>query len=48
MFQGDRVAISAEDGPLVAHLDGEIRAPGRADIDITLVPGALRVLAAAA
>lgn len=48
MSRGTQVAITAEDGPLLAHLDGEVRAPGRRELDITLHPAALPVLVTAA
>jgi diacylglycerol kinase family enzyme len=47
MAKARRLAIRASDGPLVAHMDGEIRNPGTRDLDITLVPAALPVMCAA-
>jgi diacylglycerol kinase (ATP) len=46
MAKARRLTIRATDGPLVAHMDGEIRAPGRQELEITLVPAALPVLCA--
>ncbi|HRZ10746.1 MAG TPA: hypothetical protein P5319_12755, partial [Gemmatimonadales bacterium] len=46
MARGDRVRIASEDGPLTAHLDGELRAPGSDVLDVALLPGALPVLVA--
>ena len=46
MARGGRVRITSEDGPLTAHLDGELRAPGSDLLEVSLVPGALPVLVA--
>lgn len=47
MSRSTRVRIVASDGPLTAHFDGEVRAPGSGTLDITLLAGALPVLTAA-
>jgi len=47
MSRSTRVAIAATDGPITAHFDGEVRAPGASTLEITLLPGALPVLVAA-
>ena len=47
MAQGSRVRVTSEDGPLTAHLDGELRSPGRNVLEASLHPGALPVLVAA-
>jgi YegS/Rv2252/BmrU family lipid kinase len=46
MAKARRLTIRASDGPLTAHMDGEIRAPGTAELQITLVPAALPVICA--
>ena len=46
MARGSRVRIASDDGPLTAHLDGELRSPGSDVLDVSLVPGALPVLVA--
>jgi YegS/Rv2252/BmrU family lipid kinase len=47
MARGRRVRVTSDDGPLTAHLDGELRAPGHDVIEAVLHPGALPVLVAA-
>lgn len=46
MARGNRVRITSNDGPLTAHLDGELRAPGSEVLDVSLLPGALPILVA--
>jgi len=46
MAKGARVRVTSADGPLTAHLDGELRSPGTNVLDVTLHQGALPVLAA--
>jgi YegS/Rv2252/BmrU family lipid kinase len=46
MAKARRLTIRAMDGPLMAHMDGEIRAPGTPELEITLVPAALAVMCA--
>lgn len=46
MARGGRVRIASEDGPLTAHLDGELRTPGSDVLDVSVLPGALPVLVA--
>jgi hypothetical protein len=46
MAKARRLTIRSMDGPLVAHMDGEIRAPGTPELEITLVPAALAVMCA--
>jgi len=48
MARGAHVRVSSADGPLTAHLDGELRAPGTDVLDVTLRKAALPVLVAAA
>ncbi len=47
MARGSRVRVTSDDGPLTAHLDGELRSPGLNVLDASLHPGALPVLVAA-
>ena len=47
MARGRRVQVRSDDGPLTAHLDGELRSPGTSSLDVTLLAGALPVLVAA-
>jgi YegS/Rv2252/BmrU family lipid kinase len=47
MARADRVCITSEDGPLTAHLDGELRSPGHHVLEVSLLPGALPVVVAA-
>jgi diacylglycerol kinase (ATP) len=47
MARGRRVRITSEEGPLLAHLDGELRAPGQEVLEVSIRPGALPVLVAA-
>jgi YegS/Rv2252/BmrU family lipid kinase len=46
LYRTARVTIRCPDGPLVLHLDGELREPGTAECMVEVVPGALAVLAA--
>ncbi|HQR17218.1 MAG TPA: diacylglycerol kinase family lipid kinase [Gemmatimonadales bacterium] len=46
MARANRVRITSEDGPLTAHLDGELRSPGHHVLEASLLPGALPVLVA--
>ena len=46
MARANRVRITAEDGPLTAHLDGELRSPGHHVLEVSLLPGALPVMVA--
>ncbi|HEX5004778.1 MAG TPA: diacylglycerol kinase family protein [Gemmatimonadales bacterium] len=46
MARGTQVRITSDDGPLTAHLDGELRAPGTNVLEIGVRPGALPVLVA--
>jgi len=48
MARGVRVRVTSADGPLTAHLDGELRSPGVDTLEATLHPGALPVLVAPA
>ncbi len=48
MARGHRVRVTSDDGPLTAHLDGELRSPGHSTLEATILPGALPVLVAAA
>lgn len=48
MAKGARVRIVSADGPLTAHLDGELRSPGNDVLDVTLRRGVLPVLVAGA
>jgi len=47
MARASRVRVSSEDGPLTAHLDGELRSPGLDVLDVSLASGALPVMVAA-
>jgi YegS/Rv2252/BmrU family lipid kinase len=47
MARGSRVRVASDDGPLTAHLDGELRSPGLNTLEASLHPGALPVLVAA-
>jgi len=46
MARARHVRVTSEDGPLAAHLDGELRSPGSDVLDVSLVAGALPVLVA--
>jgi diacylglycerol kinase (ATP) len=46
MARGRQVRISSE-APLLAHLDGELRAPGQDVLEVSIRPGVLPVLVAA-
>jgi YegS/Rv2252/BmrU family lipid kinase len=46
MARANRVRITSEEGPLTAHLDGELRSPGHHVLEVSLLPGALPVLVA--
>ncbi len=46
MARANRVRITSEDGPLTAHLDGELRSPGHHVLEVSLLAGALPVLVA--
>jgi len=48
MARGARVRVTSADGPLTAHLDGELRSPGADTLEATLHPAALPVLVASA
>jgi diacylglycerol kinase (ATP) len=47
MARGRRVRVKSDDGPLTAHLDGELRAPGHDSLEALVHPAALPVLVAA-
>ncbi len=47
MARGQRVRVRSDDGPLTAHFDGEIRAPGHDTLEVSLHRAALPVLATA-
>ncbi len=47
LYQTTRVTVRSPDGPLVLHLDGELREPGLPECAVDIVPRALAVLAAA-
>ncbi len=44
MARGSLVRVTSEEGPLTAHLDGELRGSGQTSLEATVVPGALPVL----
>jgi diacylglycerol kinase (ATP) len=46
MFRAARLRIRSTDRPLLLHLDGEVREPESREVEVTLEPGRLRVLAA--
>jgi len=46
MARGRRVRVTCEEGPLTAHLDGELRTPGHDSLEASLHPAALPVLVA--
>jgi YegS/Rv2252/BmrU family lipid kinase len=46
MAKGAHVRVTSTDGPLTAHLDGELRSPGTDVLDVTLHRGVLPVLSA--
>ena len=46
MAKGAHVRVVSADGPLTAHLDGELRSPGTEILDVTLHRAALPVLVA--
>jgi YegS/Rv2252/BmrU family lipid kinase len=46
MARARRVRVTSDDGPLTAHLDGELRSPGLDVLEVSVLPGALRVLVA--
>lgn len=48
MARGVRVRVTSADGPLTAHLDGEVRSPGVDTLEATLHRAALPVLVASA
>jgi YegS/Rv2252/BmrU family lipid kinase len=48
MAKAAHIRIVSADGPITAHLDGELRSPGAAELDVTLRPAALPVLVTAA
>jgi diacylglycerol kinase (ATP) len=45
MFRTPSLTIRSPEAPLLLHLDGELRAPEGREIEVTLVPQRLRVLA---
>ncbi len=45
MFRTPSLTIRSPAAPLLLHLDGELRAPAAREIEVTLVPNRLRVLA---
>lgn len=47
MFRTASLTIRSPEGPLLLHLDGELRAPEAREIEVTLVPKCLRVLVGA-
>jgi YegS/Rv2252/BmrU family lipid kinase len=47
LFQSRELTVRALEGPLVLHLDGELRTPGVTECRILLEPGRLNVLVAA-
>ena len=46
MFRTREVTLRAPETPLLLHLDGELRAPGRQECTISVVAAALNVLVA--
>ena len=46
LFRARRITVRSKDGPLVVHLDGELREPGVQECDVTVEPGVLNVLVA--
>jgi len=46
LFRTTRVTVRSLDGPLILHLDGELRAPGVDECVVEVVPGCLPVLVA--
>jgi diacylglycerol kinase (ATP) len=46
LFRTSRITIGSTDGPLLLHLDGELRDPGKHDVTVTLEPHCLNVLVA--
>jgi len=47
MFSTESLTIRSPEGPLLLHLDGELRAPEGREIEVTLAPKRLRVLVGA-
>ena len=47
MFRTASLTIRSPEGPLLLHLDGELRAPDVREIEVTLAPKRLRVLVGA-
>jgi len=47
MARGSRVRVTSDDGPLLAHLDGELRSPGFDTLEVSVRPAALPVLVGA-
>ena len=45
LFRTATLTIRSPEAPLLLHLDGELRAPGSREIEVTLAPRRLRVLA---
>jgi diacylglycerol kinase family enzyme len=46
LFRSARVTIRCADGPLLLHLDGELREPGVRECTVEVLPGRLTVLMA--
>lgn len=46
LFQTQKLTVSSPDGPLMLHLDGELRTPGVDTCTVTVAPGCLNVMVA--
>jgi diacylglycerol kinase family enzyme len=46
LFQTTQLTVRSPEGPLMLHLDGELRMPGIDQCTVTVVPGAINVLVA--